>query len=530
MNKFIEKYINGTLALVLLVFYLLFSWILHRTGYEHPENLFIAEKIKLLFDSKDNNLVTLGTTYPTIVFLAALIFTPFGYLFSPILASIAVTVMLYYTILKDFKETSKLPDFVYIPLVSLIFFLHPGLIYSAISGRGVAAILLFFYFLFRSLFRYYRTQTTFYLSMASIYFTCLVFCDFNFIWLLLAFFPFIVLVSLEGLKINKEQAPVSQYFDSVNNSSQRRKLTNRAVAIYIILFLLPLGALLLFGYLNDTHAGTSTYFLYSQYANWHVLGDIPIGEVIGGSSKGSNAGFQSQIVFQFYVLFLNPLLFLTFFYFKGKLYEFFTLVAPFILIGILLINTQSYFMIEYYLIFLVLGFIGLTFYAGKIFTKKATWFIFFIVGLLNVFTGIYYFKKTNDDFEKKFFSALRDYKNWLKVKNNSEDYMVAQYVSSIADINNKVLMDDAAAFQIVAHLKSLDGIELPINKSFGTVIENPIVGVKFMCVAKFSNRLKNYTVLNSYNLDMMEAKGQFITEMVYQTDNWVVYRIYPLEE
>lgn len=530
MNKFIEKYINGSLALVLLVFYLLLSWILHRTGYEHPENLFTAEKIKLLFDSRDNNLVTLGTTFPTIVFLASLVFTPFGYLYAPILASIAVTVMLYYTVLKDFKETSKLPDFVYIPLVTLLFFLHPGLIYAAISGRGVAAILLFFYFLFRSLFRYYRTQTTFYLSMASIYLTCLVFCDFNFIWLLLAFFPFIVLVSLEGLKINKDQAPVSQYFDSVNNTSQRRKLTNRAVAIYIILFLLPLGALLLFGYLNETHAGTTTYFLYSQYANWHVLGDTPIGELVAGETSKGNANFQSQILFQFYVLFLNPLLFLTFFYFKGKLYEFFTLTAPFILVGILLVNAQTYFMIEYYLIFLVLALVGLTFYAGKKFTKKATWFIFFIVGFLNVLAGIYYFKNSNNPSETKFFGVLRDYKNWLKVRNPGEDFLVAEYISSVADINNKVLIDDAAAFQIVAHLKSLEGIELPINKSFGTVIENPIAGVKYMVVAKFENRLKNFTVLNSYNLDQMQAKGQFITQMVYQTDNWVVYRIFPIDE
>jgi len=71
MNRFIDKYINGFLALVLLVFYLLLAWILHRSGYEHSENLFIAEKIKILFDSKDNNLVTLGTTFPTIVFFSS---------------------------------------------------------------------------------------------------------------------------------------------------------------------------------------------------------------------------------------------------------------------------------------------------------------------------------------------------------------------------------------------------------------------------------------------------------------------------
>ena len=528
MNRFIDKYINGFLALVLLVFYLLLAWILHRSGYEHSENLFIAEKIKILFDSKDNNLVTLGTTFPSIVFLSSLIFTPFGYIYSTVLASIALTVMLYYTILCDFKETSKLPDFIYIPLVSLLFFLHPGLIYSAITGRGVAAILLFFYFLFRSLFRYYRTQTTFYLSMASIYLSCLVFCDFNFIWLLLAFFPFIVFVSLEGLKINKDQAPVSQYFESVNNSSQRRKLTNRAVAIYIILFLLPIGALLLFGYLNDTHAGNAFYFLNSQYANWHVLGNTPMGDVV--VYKGTNASFQSQILFQFYILLLNPLLILSLVYFRGRLYEFFTVVAPFILMTILIINCQYYFLVEYYLIFLILALVALTFYAGKQFTKKATWFIFFIVGLLNVFTGIYYFKKTDDIEEQKFFETIRDYKNWLKNKIPNEDFQVAQYVAEIADINNKVLVDDAAAFKIVAHLKSLEGIELPINKSFGTVVENPLVGVKYLCVAKLNNQYKNFTVLNAYNLSVMQAKGQFISEMIFQTDNWAIYRLYPVED
>ncbi|MFP5042977.1 hypothetical protein, partial [Parasediminibacterium sp. JCM 36343] len=490
-------------------------------------NLFVAEKIKILFDSSENTLVTLGTTFPTLVFLTSLIFTPFGYLFAPILASIALSVTLYYTLLSDFRETSKLPPFIYIPLVSLLFVLHPGIIYAAISGRGVAAIMLFFYFTFRSLFRYYKTQTTFYLSMASIYLTCLVFCDFNFIWLLLAFFPFIVLVSLEGLKINKIQAPVTQYFESVNNVSQRRKLTNRAIAIYIVLFLLPLGALFLFGYLNDTHAGISTYFLHSQYANWHVMGDIPLGQVVG--RKGTNAGFQSQILFQFYVLFLNPLLILAFLYFKGKLYELFTLIAPFILMGILIINMQFYFMVEYYLLFLILALVGLSFYAGKQFTKKATWFIVFTVGLLNVFTGIFYFKRTDDLEEKKFFSVLRHYKSWLKEKNNSEDFQVAEFIASIANVNNKVLIDDAAAFQIVAHLKSLEGVELPLNKSFGTIIENPIIGVRYMCVAKNTNPLRNFTVLNAYNLDQMQIRGQFASQVMFETPNWAVYRLYAIE-
>ena len=529
MKTIAEKYINGVLALALLMYYLIMSWILHRTGYEHSENLFVAEKIKVLFESDENTLLTLGTTFPSLVFLSSLVFTPFGYLFAPILASIAITTALFYMIVNDFKNTSKISAIVYVPVITLLFFLHPGLIYAAISGRGVAAILLFFYLVFRSLFRYYQTQTTFYLSMTSIYLACLIFCDYNFLWLLFAFFPFIVLVSLEGLKINKEQPAILQYFQSVNNLSQRRKLANRTVAIYIIVFLLPFGALFLFQVLNQTHAGNSTYFLTSQYANWHVIGNVPIGEIVStGTSK--NVGKQSQLLFQAYVLLLNPLLILAFFYYKGKLYELLTLLAPFILISILIINLQYYFTIEYYLIFLILGLLGLSIYGGKKFSKKVTWFLVFTVALLNVFTGIYYFKQTDDAEEKQFYTAVKDYKNWLGTKSINEEFEIAAYISSIATPTNKVLIDDASAFKVIAHLKNLDGIIMPLNKNFVTLIENPIAGARFMLIAKNNNTLKTFTVLNTYNFKQMLLKEQFSPEIMFETEHWVVYRIFKYNE
>ncbi len=529
MKKIAEKYINGVLALALLMYYLIMSWIVHRTGYEHSENLFIAEKLKVLFESDENNLLTLGTTFPSLVFLSSLIFTPFGYLFAPILASIAITTALFYILINDFKNTSKIPSVVYVPVITLLFFLHPGLIYAAVSGRGVAAILLCFYLVFRSLFRYYQTQTTFYLSMTSIYLSCLIFCDYNFLWLLLAFFPFIILVSLEGLKINKDQPAILQYFQSVNNLSQRRKLANRTVAIYIIVFLLPFGALFLFEVLNQTHAGNSTYFLTSQYANWHVIGNVPIGEIVSNGT-GKNVTKQSQLLFQAYVLILNPLLILAFFYFKGKLYELLTLFAPFILISILIINLQYYFTIEYYLIFLVLGLLGLSIYGGSKFNKKVTWFLVFTVALLNVFTGIYYFKKTDDLEEEQFYSAVKNYKNWLGTKNINEEFEIAAYISSIATPANKVLIDDASAFKVIAHLKNLDGVIMPLNKNFITLIENPIAGSKYMLIAKTNNILKTFTVLNTYNFKQMLIKEQFSPEIMFETEHWVVYRIFKYNE
>ncbi|MDE3145369.1 MAG: hypothetical protein KGL19_14525, partial [Bacteroidota bacterium] len=239
---FLKKYIAIFIALFVLVYYIIIAWVIHRTGYEHSEAMFIAEKIKLLFETDDNTLLTIGTTFPSIVFLSSIIFTPFGYPFAPILASIAFTSILFFILLIDFTK-SQLPRRVFLPMLILIFVFHPGIVFAAVSGRGVAAILLFFYLLFRSLFKYYKSQTSYYLSMASIFLSCLIFCDYNYIWLLLAFFPFIFLVSLEGLKLQKDQPPVLQYFTALNNASQRRKLANRTIAIYIIVFLLPFGAL-----------------------------------------------------------------------------------------------------------------------------------------------------------------------------------------------------------------------------------------------------------------------------------------------
>ena len=137
---FIKKYIAIFIALLLLVYYILMAWVLHRTGFEHSEAMFVAEKIKLLFETNDNILLTLGTTFPTLIFLSSIVFTPFGYPYAPILASTAFTTVLFFLLLVDFGK-SKLPFRVYLPMLLLIFVFHPGIIYAATSGRGVASII-----------------------------------------------------------------------------------------------------------------------------------------------------------------------------------------------------------------------------------------------------------------------------------------------------------------------------------------------------------------------------------------------------
>lgn len=522
---FIKKYISIILSLFLLVYYILMSWGIHRTGFEHSEAMFIAEKIKLVFESPDNTLLTLGTTFPSLVFLSSIVFSPFGYPFAPVLASITFITLLFFFLLKDFSR-SALPAKVYVPMIALLFVFHPGLVYAATSGRDIAAILLFFYLVFRSLFQYYQSQTSFYLSMASIYLTGLVFCDYNFIWLLLAFLPFIFLVSLDGLKHPKDQPVVFQYFEVLNNLSQRRKLSNRTIAIYIIVFLLPIGAIYLFKTLNYYHAGNADYFLSSQYANWHVTGNESIGSLILNGFV-SNTTQQTNIVFQVYILLLTPLLVLVFFLFKGPLHELFTLLAPFILISIVLLDNQYYITVEYYLIFLVLALIGICFYAGKKYKTKLMYPILIAVTILNVYGGVFYFKHSADREEIAYFSSLKMISHtWHEPRVNSEEYQLAAYISEISDVNHKILMDDAAAYQIMAHIRSLKSVIMPVNNDFITVIENPKLNAKYICVAKLANRLRSFTVLNDYNIHLMELKKAFTPNLMFETENWAIYKIF----
>lgn len=535
---FLRKYVPALLAILLLSYYLVIAWLLHRTGYEHSEALFLAEKSRLLFEARDNTLLTLGTTFPSLVYLSTVAFSVFGYPFAPILASASFTTLLFYLMLRDY-EKSNLQGRFFMPMLCIVFVFHPGLIFAGTSGRGVAIVLLFFYMLFRSLFVYYRTQTTFSLSMASIYLTCLVFCNYNFIWLLLGLLPFVVLVSLEGLKQSKFGSPIVQYYESVNNRSQRRKLTNRTVAIYVILFLLPLGAVYLFRVLNGLHAGNATYFLTSQYANWSITGTESLGNIftsadnkMAGSDAfvGTNILAQTQIVFQGYILMMTPLLLMVFFIFKGRLYELLTLIAPFILIGIILLDNQNYLTIEYYLIFLVLGLIGIAYYAGKKYTSRRIYPILMVVALLNVAAGIHYFRQTSDREERFFFSSIKKASNWKGGRVITEEYRMANYITGLMSheksAGSKILMDDAAAYTIVAQMKHIDNnIILPVNHNFITVAENPRSDARYICIAKAKNRLRSFTVLNQYNLDKLINSENLHPIMMYETENWAVYRL-----
>jgi hypothetical protein len=511
------------LSLLLVFYYVIAAWLFHRNGFEHTEALFYAEKLKLLYEYKENTLLTLGTTFPTIVFLGSVIFSPFGYLFAPIALSIVMMSFLFYFMVIDLCNSS-LPVKALLIAVCLLFVFHPMFLYAAVSGRSIAAIMLFFYLLFRSLFNYYKSQTTYYLSLASIYLTCLIFTDINFIWMILSFFPFVVLISIEGIKVAKDDPMVLQYYQALNNRSQRRKLANRTIAIYLILFLLPLGAVYLYRALNAAHAGDATYFLTSQYANWRVTGTTTLNTILE-NVKGRNIAKQTQIVFQFFTMILSPVFVLALFLFRGKIYELFTLLTPLIFFSIILVDINYYITVEYFMIINVIAVAGLAFLGKERVNATVTSGLIIAAAVLSISAGSYYFSETSDVEEQQFYQSSAGPSTWNKPKINSEAAVLAEYLGTIASAKRPVLIDDASAYGIVAHMASLDGLVLPMQKSFVTAIENPTLSAHYICVAKKNNRLHNFTVLNAYNIGIMRDRIDLFPYRVFETENWIIYSI-----
>jgi hypothetical protein len=518
------KNLNKILTIFLIFFYVIISWLLRRNGFEHSSGLFYSEKLMLLFNTNENTILTLGFTFPSLVFLSGLAFVPLGYLYAPVAASIVMICGLFYQLLEEFKK-SEFSWKLYTPLIFLLFTLHPMFVFAAVTGRRNAIVALVAYLIFRSLLRYYKQPVTYHLSLASIFIACFIFTNYEFIWLVLAFFPFIFLISLDGIKINKDDSPLFQYFEALNNRSQRRKLANRTASIYLVLFLLPLMAVVLFRGLNAQYAGSPTYFLDSQYANWRITGNRTVSNVISSVTR-NNFIYQSQIVIQGFILFLTPIFVAALILFRGKLYELFTILAMLFYYSLMLLDYKYTLTLGYYLLFIPIGLVTICYYGTSKYSLRTSSWIFAVSTLLTIGMGFYFFIHTDNDEEYQFELEMKGiYDNWKGPRVLSESEQVANYIASIVSDKSKMLVDDASAYGVVVHIGNLNGLILPHQKSFVTIVENPTVAVKYMLIAKRENLTHNQTVLNAYNLQQMIVQKNLKTLLMFQTKNWAIYQI-----
>jgi hypothetical protein len=516
--------LTGTLYLIILtaivlVYYLVTGIYLNHLGYYNHESLFYIEKSKIVFEGLGGRLKVMGLTAPIIPFYANFVFTLINYKLAPVMASSVGMAILFY-IMAD-TMAKKIRDEVYVWLVLALFLFHPGMLYAACSGKSIYLILIFFFLFFHNLFKYYRSHTTFHVSIASICLVMLIFCDYNFVWLTLFFFPLVLSITLNSLNLG-EQESIFRLFMSFNSPSLRRKLINKTLALYIILFVLPLASVLSYKLLNLTHSGDMDYFRESPYATWTVLMDkLSVDSIITGSFGYKLP--QLSILISAGVVLFCPMMVIAIYLFRQSTYQVLSILTPFALIEFLHIKYDNVFIsYPYYLMFVVLAVLAVIFKLHTVKNHKAFKILLGITILVQIYTGWYFLSTSYIAEEQNFAKVLLERKPDELQDDNIE---IADYLSSLPG-EAHILIDDAIAYPIVAFTHDIKPLILPYQTNFISAVETPDKYAQYVVIATAKNNVAGYTQLNDkYMITAHQANSSVGFRKVYETTNWIVYRI-----
>src|SRR6201996_5020641 len=380
------------ITVFIAVYYLLLAIYLNRLGYYNRESLFYIEKSRILFEGMGNRLKVMGLTTPMLPFYGTVFFSTVKglQLLAPVIASAIGTALLFYIMaLTLIKRTND--DF-YLLLLAVIFIFHPGLLYTASSGRAIYLVLIFFYLFFFHIIRFYSSNTTFHISIASICLVILVFCDYKFIWLTLFFIPLVLFISIQSLNLGEKET-IFRLYQSFNSPTLRRKLINKTFAIYIILFILPIASIAIYKMLNLTHANDLDYFLESPYATWTVLADKLTFEQ-ATSFAHYHTSQISPIVTASIALFC-PMIIMAIYLFRQSTYQILTIATPFAFVEFLQIKYDKIFLSqEYFLIFLVLSLLCIIFRAHEQRHQLIVKILLSVIVAFQLVTGYFFLKNS----------------------------------------------------------------------------------------------------------------------------------------
>jgi hypothetical protein len=506
------------ITFVLAAYYLLIGIYLNKLGYYNQESLFYIEKTKILFEGVGNRLKVMGLTAPILPFYGTFIFSSISSLLAPIIASAIGMAFLFYIMATTLIKRSH--DDFYLLILLVLFVFHPGMLYAACSGKSIYMVLIFFYLFFFHIIRFYKSNTTFHISIASICLVILVFCDYKFIWLTLFFIPLVLFIAIQSLNLSEKETAFRLTL-SFNNPALRRKLLNKTFAIYIIMFILPLASITIFKMLNLTHANDLDYFIDSPYATWTVLADR-----LGFEQATSFAHYQSSqispLVTASIALFC-PMILVAIYLFRHNTYQILTILAPFAFVEFLQIKYDKIFLSqEYFLIFMVLSLLCITFRGHLHKYQLAVKVILSIAVVVQLYTGYAFLKRSFIPEERNFVNILF---NPAPVDDQSENREMADYINTLPN-NEQVLMDDAIAYPIISFTKHVQRLTLPYQETYLSASEAPEHYVNYILIATDRNPLTGYTQLNTKYLPAIRHSDSNLNlQKLYETDNWILYKI-----
>jgi len=506
------------LTLILGAYYLVIGIYLNHLGYYNQESIFYIEKTKIVFEGWGNRIKVMGLTSPLLPFYNTFIFSWLDSYLAPVIASAIGTAVLFYVIAGTL--TKRIEDDFYLYVLLLLFFLHPGLLYTACAGKSIYMVLIFFFLFFFNLLKFYRSNTTFHVSLASICLVILIFCDYKFIWLTLFFVPLVLAITVQSLNLGEKES-IFRLFLSFNSPSLRRKLINKTFAIYIILFILPVASVICYKLLNLTHANDLNYFIESPYATWNVLVDK-----LNFDIATTSANYQLpelSIMVSVRVIYFCPLILVAIYLFRESTYQALTILTPFAFIEFLHIKYDKIFLTyEYYLIFLILSLLCLVFKAQTVKNQMLFKVILSVVVLIQLYTGYIFLSDSLITDEKRFITTLTT----LKPNADQEESMELADVINSLPKTSRVLMDDAVSYPIAAFTHDIKQLTLPYQDLFLSAIETPYRYNDYILIATAKNPFTGYTQLNNRYIPLIKIVNSGVNyQRVYETDNWILYRI-----
>lgn len=506
-------------TLVLAAWYLVIGIYLNKLGYYNQESLFYIEKTKIVFEGVGNRLKVMGLTAPLLPFYSTFVFSSINSYLAPVIASSLGTAGLFYIISRSFNIRVK--DDFYLVMVAFLFLLHPGIIYMACSGKAIYLVVICVYLFFLNLLKFYRSNTTFHVSIASMCLVMLIFCDYRFIWLTLFFIPLVLSITLASLNLGEKES-IFRLFMSFNSPSLRRKLINKTFAIYVILFILPIASLICYKLLNQTHASDLNYFIESPLATWTVLVDK-----LNYDTTVTAVNYQLpelSILVSLRVIYFCPLILFGLYLLRESTYQVLTILTLFAFVEFLHIKYDKLFLTyQYYLVFLFVALLCIIFKVHTIRKKNAVKIGLSMVILLQLYTGYIFLKNSLITDERRFITTLTERK---PNDDQAESREIAAYINSLPQ-GMHVLMDDAVAYPIAAFSNNIKQLTLPYQlDQFLSAIETPYRYDDYILIATPKNPFTGYTQLNDkYIPEIRRLNSGVNYKRVYETDGWILYKV-----
>lgn len=506
-------------TIVLAIYYITCALYLNNLGYFNQESLFYVEKAKIVFEGIGDRLKVMGLTSPIFPFYGTFLFTAISYNLAPILASAVGTALLFNVMANTLAK--RVNDDFYIGLLLIVFMLHPSILYAACSGKSIYMVLVFFFMFYLNIFKFYTSNTTFHVSIASICLVVLVFCDYKFIWLTLFFLPLVLAISIQSLNLSEKES-VFRLFTSFNNPSLRRKLINKTFALYIIIFILPLVSVLIYKMLNLTHAADLNYFIDSPYATFSVLSEKIDYNVLLDTGTHHKLP-EASILTSVRMILFCPLMLVAVYLFRQRTHQILTLVTPLAFVEFLRIKYDKVYLTQqYYLIFLILALLCVILRASTVKNQTNFKILLLLAVALQVYTGYAFLSNSYIKEEQSFINVLLK-----KEAPTSEDANqdMANYINALPG-NPQLLMDDAVAYQVGAFIINVRGLIMPYQLTFLSAVENPGKYCNYILVASEKNPANGYTQLTPKYLQILRnANNRLAIDKKFETDDWILYSV-----